>query len=60
MGENWQKDVEYLELLSHKVVCLYVCWGVWKMDESKRYLWHLYVFLVSIILTLLGGVSMIP
>ena len=30
------------------------------MDESKRYLWHLYVFLVLTILTLLGGVSMIP
>ena len=30
------------------------------MDESERYLWHLDVFLVLTILTLLGGVSMIP
>ena len=30
------------------------------MDGSERYLWHFAVFLVLIILTLLGGVSMIP
>ena len=30
------------------------------MDESERYLWHFVVFLVLIILTLLGGVSVIP
>ena len=30
------------------------------MDESERYLWHLDVFYVLIILTLLGGVSTIP
>ena len=33
-----------LELLSCKFVHLCVCWGVWKMDESERYLWHLDVF----------------
>ena len=30
------------------------------MDESERYLWHLDVFYVLIIPTLLGGVSTIP
>ena len=60
MGENWQKDAECLGLLSGKFVHLCVCWGVWKMDESERYLWHFVIFLVLTILTLLGGVSMIP
>ena len=30
------------------------------MDESERYLWHFVIFLGLTILTLLGGVSMIP
>ena len=54
MGENWQKGAEYLELLSYMFVHLCVHWGVWKMDESERYLWHFDVFLVLSILTLLG------
>ena len=60
MGENWQKGAKYLELLSCKFVHLCVCWSVWKIDESKRYLWHFVIFLVLTILTLLGGASVIP